>query len=96
MKDGERPGSFSNPHIFLRPFVIFHLTRELENFPEGEIKEMVELYTSKGLSESDARAVVEILSKNEPFFVDIMMLEELEIAPYRGLPPFQDGFMFLF
>ena len=40
---------------------------------------MVDLYHSKGLGKDDARSVVEIMSKNEPFFVNLMMLEELEM-----------------
>lgn len=42
---------------------------------------MIQLYTMKGLSEEDAKTVVEILSKNKPFFVDVMMKEELELLP---------------
>ena len=45
----------------------------------AQIQEMVDLYHSKGLGKDDARSVVEIMSKNEPFFVNLMMLEELEM-----------------
>jgi len=43
---------------------------ELENFPDGERKEMVELYVSKGLREEDARKAIETMSKRgyEEFF----------------------------
>merc|ERR1711998_552745 len=52
---------------------------EMDNFPEGEKKEMVELYESKGISHEDAETVVNILSKDKNTFVDIMMVEELGI-----------------
>ena len=52
---------------------------EIDNYPEGEKKEMVELYTEKGLSDEDARTVVDILSKDKKVWIDIMMVEELGI-----------------
>ena len=55
-------------------------TWEVENYPEGEKKEMIELYMSKGLSEEDANKVVEILSQNKEGWVDIMMVEELGLV----------------
>ncbi len=54
-------------------------TWEVENYPEGEKKEMVELYMGKGISEKDARELVEILSKHKNAWVDVMMKEELGI-----------------
>ena len=53
---------------------------EIENYPEGEKCEMVELYTAKGISAEDARKVVDLLSKNKEAWVDIMMIEELGIV----------------
>jgi VIT1/CCC1 family predicted Fe2+/Mn2+ transporter len=52
---------------------------ELENYPEGEIKEMEEIYQERGFTEEEAREVVAIHSKNPKIFVDVMMREELEI-----------------
>jgi len=52
---------------------------EMENYREGEIQEMVDIYVSKGLSSEDARLVVETMAKYESFFVDIMMQQELEL-----------------
>jgi len=57
---------------------------ECENYLQGELDEMVELYSSKGLSVQDAQQVVQLLSKNQKLFVDIMMVEELGILP---VPP---------
>lgn len=54
---------------------------ETVNYLEGEQKEMIELYMSKGLSKEDASIVIGILSKKTEFFVDIMMKEELELIP---------------
>jgi len=54
-------------------------TWEVENYPEGEKRELVELYVEKGMSEADAQAVVEILAKSKRTWVDVMMVEELGI-----------------
>jgi hypothetical protein len=52
---------------------------ELENYREGEIQEMVDIYVSKGLSPEDAKLVIETMAKYDDFFVDIMMQQELEL-----------------
>lgn len=52
---------------------------EIEHYPEGEKKELVELYVDKGLSQQDAEAIVSILSKNKQAWADVMMVEELGI-----------------
>ncbi|KAG7396327.1 hypothetical protein PHYBOEH_002462 [Phytophthora boehmeriae] len=56
-------------------------TWEFENYPEGEIEEMVELYEKKGISTDDAVLVVHTLAKYKEAFIDIMMVEELNIMP---------------
>jgi len=53
---------------------------ECENFIEGEIEEMIELYVSKGLDYQSATTLVNILASNKKTFVDIMMAEELGIS----------------
>lgn len=50
---------------------------EFQHYPEGEKKEMVELYMGKGVSKEDAHLVVDTLSKYENAFIDVMMAEEL-------------------
>jgi VIT1/CCC1 family predicted Fe2+/Mn2+ transporter len=52
---------------------------EMENYPEGEIREMVEIYVEKGMGRSDAEDAIQIMSKYKEFFVDIMMAQELEL-----------------
>ena len=52
-------------------------TWEVKNYPEGEKKEMIELYMDKGIAETDAKIAVDALSKYEKPWVDIMMVEEL-------------------
>lgn len=54
---------------------------ECENYLEGEKREMIEIYMSKGLSETDATTIVDILAKDLNVFVDVMMVEELGIMP---------------
>lgn len=53
---------------------------ECNNFLDGEKNEMINLYVNKGLQKQDAITVVNIFSKNIEFFVDIMMIEELELT----------------
>lgn len=53
---------------------------EYDNYPEGEIEEMVELYRAKGFSEEDARKIIEIYTSDPRYkeaFIDHMMVEEL-------------------
>ncbi|CBZ50849.1 putative integral membrane protein [Neospora caninum Liverpool] len=51
---------------------------EVENCPEEEKREMVEIYTEKyGFSRADAQSMVDITFKYKKFFVQHMMVEEL-------------------
>jgi len=54
---------------------------EMENYIEGEIDEMVELYVQKGLKEPTARRLMEIVSSSPKLFLDMMMVDELGILP---------------
>jgi len=59
---------------------------EVKNYPEGEKKELVEIYTGKGVSVKDAKVIVNALSKNEKAWVDVMMVEELGIVESEESP----------
>jgi len=53
---------------------------EIDNFPDGEQRELVELYQAKGLPPADAQAMVDILARHKEAWVDVMMREELGIV----------------
>lgn len=54
---------------------------EMENNPEGEIKEMIEIFTDdKKMKEEDATEIITIYAKYEDHFVDFMMVNELELG----------------
>jgi VIT1/CCC1 family predicted Fe2+/Mn2+ transporter len=50
---------------------------EVEHFPEGERRELLEIYHNKGYSDEDAAQLVAIKSKDTKRWVDTMMLDEL-------------------
>ena len=52
---------------------------EVDNYPEGEKHELVEIYVEKGVSQEDAETIVGLLSKHRDAWVDVMMAEELGI-----------------
>ncbi len=52
-------------------------TLEYDKAPSGEKKDMVDVYMEKGVPESEAKTVVDILSKYEKPWVDIIMVEQL-------------------
>jgi len=52
---------------------------ELENYPEGEIQEMIDIYTERGMSKEDATKVINLMAPYKEFFVDVMMAEELQL-----------------
>eukprot|EP00127_Corallochytrium_limacisporum_P002124 Clim_evm18s108 gene=Clim_evmTU18s108 len=65
---------------------------EFENYPEGEINAMVEIYTSKGVEKGDAEQILQLMSKYPDFFVDHMMVQELGIMmPDEDDSPAKDG-----
>lgn len=53
---------------------------EIDHFPEGEKKEMIELYTAKGMPAEDARQMVEILARHPKAWAEVMLVEELGIV----------------
>mmetsp|Transcript_40282 Transcript_40282/g.106133 ORF Transcript_40282/g.106133 Transcript_40282/m.106133 type:complete len:262 (-) Transcript_40282:482-1267(-) len=73
--------------------------RELENYPEGEINEMIALFESRGMSHADAKEVITRMAKYKTFFLNIMMTEELALPvpdDEDSIESLKDGFaMFL-
>jgi vacuolar iron transporter family protein len=59
---------------------------EVENYPEGEKKELVEVYMDKGISEEDANTIVNIITKDKKVWLDTMMVEELGIIQDEESP----------
>merc|ERR1719178_100389 len=58
---------------------------EMDNFPDGERSEMVELFEAQGLNKVDATMVIDVMSKPEysKFFVDLMMMAEIGLPDPR-------------
>ena len=52
---------------------------EVDHYPEGEKKELVELYMEKGLTQEESRQVVDIFARHRDAWIDVMMVEELGI-----------------
>jgi len=53
---------------------------EMDNYPEGEIEEMIQIFEAKGMNLEDATSVVQTMAKYKEFFVDIMMTHELDLS----------------
>lgn len=65
------------------------IIRELDNVPELEKQEMIDIYTKKGISQEDATEIVNLLFPSKEAFLDIMMIEELGILPKEGFHTIQ-------
>jgi len=52
---------------------------EYENYPKGEIDEMIEIYKEKGMKIEDAKDLVAALLKHKDNFINTMMVEELGV-----------------
>lgn len=64
---------------------------ETENYLEGEVREMEELYMQRGMTEKDAKRVVELLCKNQDCFIDAMMVDELQLLGWDDPDPWRNG-----
>ena len=65
---------------------------EFENFPEGEIMEMVDLYEARGLPRDKAERIIRIFSRYKDFFIELMLVEELGLQlPDPDDSPLKDG-----
>eukprot|EP00127_Corallochytrium_limacisporum_P000792 Clim_evm78s25 gene=Clim_evmTU78s25 len=54
---------------------------EFDNYPEGEIKEMIAIYKGRGVQEKDAKSVLRTLQSYRDFFVEHMITLELGFIP---------------
>jgi len=53
---------------------------EMENYREGEIQEMIDIYMTRGnMTKEDATSVITTVAKYKDFFVDLMMVQELQL-----------------
>jgi len=59
---------------------------EAENYPEGEKRELIEIYVNKGVPLNDAKSIANIISKHKKAWVDIMMVDELGILDSNESP----------
>jgi len=59
---------------------------EIDHYPEGEKRELVELYVAKGMTEADAQVVVDGIARHRRAWADIMMVEELGILQSAESP----------
>jgi len=67
---------------------------EYDNYPKGEIEEMVQIYQNKGLHLTEAEELVAALTKNKNNFIDTMMVEELGLLPPgNDDSPVKNGFV---
>jgi len=65
---------------------------EYDNYPKGEMDEMIQIYQDKGMSEEDAILLVAALTKHKKVFIDAMMVEELGVkSPDPSDSPAIDG-----
>ncbi len=65
---------------------------ELDNMPDAERKEIVDIYRQKGFSGGLLDKVVDQICSNKKIWLDVMMREELHLEdPAEGMTPFWQG-----
>lgn len=65
--------------------------KELEDNPNGERAELIEMMTDRGLTREDAEHAADRLMKSPELVVDMMMAYELEMPEMRQAAPAWDG-----
>lgn len=53
---------------------------EIENFPDGERQELLEIFRRKGHTDADAQQLTEIVSRKREHWIDTMMVDELGLT----------------
>ena len=56
---------------------------EMDNYMDGEVAEMTEIYEARGMSAGDARAYMGILARYPKIFLENMMVDELGLMPIK-------------
>jgi DNA damage-binding protein 1 len=69
---------------------------EVQNYPQGEIAEMKQLYMQNGLSAEDAEIVAKTLAKYEDFWVEHMLLTEIGMLPPDDENPIKGSVVMFF
>ncbi len=71
-------------------------TWEVEKVPEAEREEVRQIFTKKGLAPHLADRLTEIVASNKDVWVELMMTEELGIAPKGSSSPLKNGLLTFF
>lgn len=66
-------------------------TSEVEAVPETEIEEIRVILAGKGYEGEELERLIELISKNKTFWIDVMMNEELGFAPPERKSAFVHG-----
>ena len=65
---------------------------EMENYPTGEINEMIELYVNRHLFQQlDAETIITTMAKYPKFFINHMMSVELDMSNSNLCPPYREA-----
>ena len=62
-------------------------TKEVESSPEHETEEIKQILAKKGYAGEDLETMVTLITKNEQYWIDFMMHEELGIGPHGSIKP---------
>lgn len=64
---------------------------EVENIPDAEREELLQIFRKKGLSPSHADKLAEIVTSDKNFWVEFMMTEELGIVSSENISPLKSA-----